>query len=76
MNGIGTGAKAGALFTAPSSQTVNDTTNFQGWEAVANYGVSDQLTLTAKLQRSVRLNENIGQPFSLTTFQLATKYTF
>ncbi len=74
--GIGTGSRTGALFTATNFAIVNDTTNFKGWEAVANYAISDELTLTAKIQRSVPANKNIGRDYNFTSFKLETQYTY
>ncbi len=77
VNGIGTGARAtGQIFTALTPQTCNDSTNFKGWEAILNYAVTDELTLTGKLQRSVPMNKAIGIPFNFTSFRLETQYTF
>lgn len=76
MNGIGTGAFTRSIFTAQNSSTVSDQTNYKGWEATANYAITDDLTLSAKLQRSVPMNKFIGPDFNYTSFKLETKYTF
>lgn len=76
MSGIGTGRATVSIFRATSPQTVNDNTNFKGWEGKILYAVTDNLTLTAKVQRSMTLNKAIGLPFDFTSFKLETQYIF
>ncbi len=76
MSGIGTGSAPNSIFTATSSANVNGNTNFKGWETIVNYAITDELTLTGKLQRSVPMNKAIGELFNYTSFKLETKYTF
>lgn len=76
LDGIGTGAFTNSIFTATSSRNVSDKTNFKGWEMIANYAITDDLTISGKLQRSVPMNKAIGPDFNYTTFKLETRYTF
>lgn len=76
MTGIGSGRAPVSIFKATSAQTVNQNTNFKGWEGKALYALTDDLTLTAKLQRSVTLNKALGEPFNFTSFKLETQYVF
>lgn len=76
MDGIGIGRAPVTVFTATNIANANTNTNFKGWEGAALYAVTDQLTLTMKLQRSVTRNQAIGQPKNFTTYKLETQYIF
>lgn len=76
MDGIGIGRPTTSLFTSTNIATTNTNTNFKGWEGVALYAITDELTLTMKLQRSVTRNQAIGQPRNFTSYKLETQYIF
>ncbi len=76
MSGIGNGVDPVPLYKATTDSTINGNTNFYGWELTLLYSISDNLTATTKLQRSVTLNHKYGRPSNYTTFKLETQYTF
>lgn len=76
VSGISNGTAPVSMYNATSSRNLNGRTNFKGWEVILNYALTNQITLTGKLQRSVPFNKIIGQPFNYTSFKLESQYVF
>ncbi len=76
VSGVGSPATPTSLHQALSKATINGSTNFQGFEIIFLYSLTDDVTLRFQVDRSLTLNQAFGQPMNYTGFSLETQYTF
>lgn len=75
--GIGRGATVGkSIYATSDIRNANGSTNFNGWELVLQYSLTDDITSKVRFQRSISYNSNIGLPANMSKFSMDMLYNF